>query len=119
MFITGSALAEPRYRIYEIFQGRPNWEARRVTAKYSTSEITVCIRDAAAALSRFIRRMTTDSSFESYYTKYAPRTYGLPPPVPLHQFPRGREFYKNIGEPKKIVAPMVDQSELVSSNPGK
>jgi hypothetical protein len=33
--------------------------------------------------------------------------------VPLYAFPRGREFYKAIGEPKRVVAPMVDQSELV------
>ena len=32
-------------------------------------------------------------------------------PKKLH----GREFYKSIGEPKFVVAPMVDQSEFVSS----
>jgi hypothetical protein len=54
----------------------------------------------------------TESPYAQYYAKYAPRTHGLPAPVPLHEFSRGREFYKSIGEPKKIVAPMVDQSEL-------
>ena len=56
----------------------------------------------------------TETPFDQYYAKYAPRTYGLPTPVPLYSFPRGREFYKAIGEPKRVVAPMVDQSELVS-----
>ena len=55
----------------------------------------------------------TKPQYEDYYSRYAPRTHGLPPPAPLHDFPRGREFYRRIGEPKKVVAPMVDQSELV------
>jgi hypothetical protein len=59
--------------------------------------------------------MTLTDPHQGYYTRYAPRTHNLPPPVPLHTFPRGREFYTNIGKPKRIVAPMVDQSELVSS----
>lgn len=59
------------------------------------------------------------SSYEEYYARYAPRTYGLPAPVPLHEFPRGRDFYKRLGEPKKIVAPMVDQSELVFPSFGR
>ena len=54
----------------------------------------------------------TESPYEAYYVKYAPRTHGLPTPTPLHTFPRGRDFYKRVGEPKRIVAPMVDQSEL-------
>lgn len=61
--------------------------------------------------------MTLTDPHQEYYTRYAPRTHNLPPPVPLHNFPRGRVFYKNIGEPKRIVAPMVDQSELVSFPP--
>lgn len=72
------------------------------------------MKKAGSALSRCLWRMTVfPSSYEEYYARYAPRTYGLPAPVPLHEFPRGRDFYKRLGEPKKIVAPMVDQSELV------
>ena len=60
--------------------------------------------------------MTVEKSpFEHYYARYAPRTHGLKLPAPLHNFPRGREFYKALGEPKRIVAPMVDQSELVAT----
>ena len=81
----------------------------RVTQKVDSS-----VKKVVSALSRFLWRMTVSpSSHEEYYTRYAPRTHGLPTPVPLHDFPRGRDFYKKLGEPKKIVAPMVDQSELV------
>lgn len=58
----------------------------------------------------------TRSSYDEYYARYAPKTHGRPAPTPLYDFPRGREFYKQLGEPKKIVAPMVDQSELVVSS---
>lgn len=72
---------------------------------------------ARTALRRFLLRMTISKpQYEDYYSRYAPRTHGLPPPVPLHDFPRGREFYKKLGAPKKVVAPMVDQSELVISS---
>ena len=67
---------------------------------------------ARAALGQFLLTMTV-TQYEGYYARYAPRTHGLPAPVPRYEFPRGREFYKRIGEPKRIVAPMVDQSELV------
>ena len=67
-------------------------------------------------LRRLLLKMTvTNPPLEEYYARYAPRTHGRPPPVPKHNFPRGREFYKRIGEPKRVVAPMVDQSELVRS----
>jgi hypothetical protein len=76
--------------------------------------VDLSVKKVGSALSRFLWRMTiSPSSYEEYYTRYAPRTHGLPTPVPLHDFPRGRDFYKKLGEPKKIVAPMVDQSELV------
>jgi hypothetical protein len=77
---------------------------------------TIQAKAVVTAVTRFLLRMTiSESPFGQYYAKYAPRTHGLPPPIPLHDIPRGREFYKRIGEPKKIVAPMVDQSELVRS----
>jgi hypothetical protein len=74
------------------------------------------LKKTGTAISRWFLRMTvTETPFDQYYAKYAPRTHGLPMSVPLHAFPRGREFYKAIGEPKRVVAPMVDQSELVVS----
>lgn len=33
---------------------------------------------------------------------------------PLHEKLGGYDFYKSIGSPQYVVAPMVDQSELVS-----
>ena len=63
---------------------------------------------------RLLPNMTvTEPHLGQYYARYASRTHGLPLPVPLHVFPRGRDFYKAIGEPRRIVAPMVDQSDLV------
>jgi hypothetical protein len=80
----------------------------------SCQKVDSSVKKVGSALSRFLWRMTiSPSSYEEYYTRYAPRTHGLPTSVPLHDFPRGRDFYKKLGEPKKIVAPMVDQSELV------
>lgn len=74
----------------------------------------VSVKRVGSAIGRWLLNMTVDEgSFEQYYVKYAPRTHGLPTPEPLHTFPRGREFYKKLGEPKRVVAPMVDQSELV------
>ena len=80
----------------------------------SCQKVDSSVKKVGSALSRFLWRMTiSPSSYEEYYTRYAPRTHGLPTPVPLHDFPRRRDFYKKLGDPKKIVAPMVDQSDLV------
>jgi hypothetical protein len=38
-----------------------------------------------------------------------------PPPVPKHAKLGGYDFYRSIGSPKWVIAPMVDQSELVSA----
>jgi Dihydrouridine synthase (Dus) len=54
----------------------------------------------------------TKPPLEEYYARYAPRTHGLPTPIPKYEFPRGREFYKRIGEPKRVVAPMVELGDL-------
>jgi len=90
------------------------WKFENLSRSYSCQKVDLSVKKVGSALSRFLWRMTiSPSSYEEYYTRYAPRTHGLPTPVPLHDFPRGRDFYKKLGEPKKIVAPMVDQSELV------
>lgn len=41
-----------------------------------------------------------------------------PDSPPKRQKLQGREFYESIGSPRTIVAPMVEQSELVAPNPG-
>src|SRR5579859_3166563 len=92
-------------------------KSQNLQKSHSKSFTTLQGQRIRQAVRRFLARMTLTDPHQEYYTLYAPRTHNLPPPVPLHNFPRGREFYKNIGEPKRIVAPMVDQSELVSFPP--
>ena len=88
-------------------------KSQNFRGSHSKSFTTVQRQRIGQAVHRFLARMTLTDPHQEYYARYAPRTHNLPPPVPLHNFPRGREFYKNIGEPKRIVAPMVDQSEMV------
>jgi hypothetical protein len=39
---------------------------------------------------------------------------GIMPALSLKRKLIGREFYESLGSPKKVLAPMVDQSEFVS-----
>lgn len=46
---------------------------------------------------------------------HSERVYPLTaPPTPKHTKLGGYDFYKSIGSPQNVLAPMVDQSELVS-----
>ena len=88
----------------------------------ATAEIGAAISSwnrASSVRQSYRLTMTVEKSPYDYYARYAPTTHGLKLPPPLYNFPRGREFYKGLGEPKRIVAPMVDQSELVQRYKGR
>jgi len=85
----------------------PGGAARHICRSASFSRTFLAYRACTQRRASALGKMTTTS-----WTSAADTGVDVgSAPKKLH----GREFYRSIGEPKFVVAPMVDQSEFVSS----